>query len=464
MKIRSLLTLFVSSLALTAIVAGCSGGGDDDDDDDDGGGGLEVTSIAPTTGPVGTEVVVTGSGFGDQQGDSTVSVGGTDATVVSWAAGSITVEVPDVMPGSRQLTVTVEGESSAPQAFQVVLPPRVYVNDGVVTAANSTVSAFDLAADGTLTEIAGSPFATNAANGFDFGGGPGSMAIDEANRRLFVTGSSAIAVFSIDGATGALTHAPGSPYRTGDEFTFGVAVHPNGNHLYASLCDTGLMHFVVASNGMLTPGPGPDGPAYGVAGCPDAVFVTPDGGWVLVRSNDVFYAFEVEANGALVDEGGTNFFALPDSSYGSALTNDGTRIYNAHYTPMDVSALDFNLTTGGATELANSTYDVADQANTITLSPDESLAYVSTWGTSGVVVMDVEADGDLVYQSKAFTETDLPGPMAVSPDGSLLVVTTQGPEGSVEVFTIAGDGSLTHADTVALPTDSTPAAVVVTGP
>src|SRR5207245_475999 len=53
-----------------------------------------VTSLAPTSGPVGTSVTITGTNFGATQGASTVKFNGTTATPTSWSATSIVAPAP----------------------------------------------------------------------------------------------------------------------------------------------------------------------------------------------------------------------------------------------------------------------------------------------------------------------------------------------------------------------------------
>src|SRR6202140_3452388 len=53
-----------------------------------------VTSLSPTSGPVGTPITITGTNFGSTQGTSTVKFNGTTATVTSWSATSIATTVP----------------------------------------------------------------------------------------------------------------------------------------------------------------------------------------------------------------------------------------------------------------------------------------------------------------------------------------------------------------------------------
>ncbi|HEV7239250.1 MAG TPA: IPT/TIG domain-containing protein, partial [Thermoanaerobaculia bacterium] len=52
-----------------------------------------VTSISPTSGPVGTQVTITGTGFGTTQGSGLVWLGTKYATVVSWSDTQVVATV-----------------------------------------------------------------------------------------------------------------------------------------------------------------------------------------------------------------------------------------------------------------------------------------------------------------------------------------------------------------------------------
>jgi IPT/TIG domain-containing protein len=81
-----------------------------------------ITSLTPTSGPVGTAVTVTGSNFGATQGTSTIKFNGTTATPTSWSATSLVVPVPaGATAGS--VIVTVGGLASTGVAFTVTVPP-----------------------------------------------------------------------------------------------------------------------------------------------------------------------------------------------------------------------------------------------------------------------------------------------------------------------------------------------------
>jgi hypothetical protein len=82
------------------------------------GGGLTITSLSPSSGPVGTSVTVTGTNFGTTQGGSVVRFNGAAATVTSWSTTSIVVRVPSGAT-SGLVTATVGGTTSNGVAFTV---------------------------------------------------------------------------------------------------------------------------------------------------------------------------------------------------------------------------------------------------------------------------------------------------------------------------------------------------------
>jgi 6-phosphogluconolactonase (cycloisomerase 2 family) len=73
------------------------------------------------------------------------------------------------------------------------------------------IGVYDIAAGGTPTPVAGSPFQSGGTTAE-------TVAIDNTNNLLFVANSDSrnISVFSINPTTGALTAVSGSPFATGD--------------------------------------------------------------------------------------------------------------------------------------------------------------------------------------------------------------------------------------------------------
>ena len=77
-----------------------------------------LTSLAPSSGAVGSVVTIAGTNFGATRGTSTVTFNGTPATPTSWAATSVVVPVP-AGATSGNVVLTVGGVASNPSAFTV---------------------------------------------------------------------------------------------------------------------------------------------------------------------------------------------------------------------------------------------------------------------------------------------------------------------------------------------------------
>jgi len=98
-----------------------------------------ITSLAPTSGTVGTSVTITGTNFGATQGTSTVKFNGTAATPTNWSATSIVAPVPTGAT-TGNVVVTVGGAASNGVSFTVnadTTPPVVTIT---APANNATVS------------------------------------------------------------------------------------------------------------------------------------------------------------------------------------------------------------------------------------------------------------------------------------------------------------------------------------
>ena len=92
-----------------------------------------VTSLAPSSGPVGTAVTITGTNFGASKGTSTVTFNGTAATATSWSATSLVVPVP-AGATTGNVVVTVGGAASNALSFTVTAaPPITFVQTNYAT-------------------------------------------------------------------------------------------------------------------------------------------------------------------------------------------------------------------------------------------------------------------------------------------------------------------------------------------
>jgi RHS repeat-associated protein len=112
-----------------------------------------ITSLSPTSGPVGTQVQINGSGFGTTQGNSTVSFFNGIGSIVSWSDTQIVATVP-TSNSSGPVTVWVGGVTSNSNVNFTVPTPRITA----ISPASGTV--------GTNVTITGSGFQAATGSGW----------------------------------------------------------------------------------------------------------------------------------------------------------------------------------------------------------------------------------------------------------------------------------------------------------
>jgi cysteine-rich repeat protein len=183
---------------------------------------------------------------------------------------------------------------------------------------------------GALSALPGSPFATGGAGGFT--ADLDSIAV--CRNLLFASNGNgnSVSVFQLDGNTGGLTLAAGSPHATGTCPT-GVACTPDAQHLYvADFCanaisifdvnpTTGAMTVNAASPYLLTVG----------SLNPFDLEIDPDGAHLFVSqdfSSNVG-VFDIAGSGALTPVAGSPFAAAA-SEHGAVLSPDGAFYYVAN--------------------------------------------------------------------------------------------------------------------------------------
>lgn len=116
--------------------------------------------------------------------------------------------------------------------FRPTNPDQLFVSNAHDGAGNGTVSAYDVAADGTLSAISGSPFA-------DLQTAPCWVAISHDGQSLYAvnTGSSSISAFGI-APNGALSLAGSTALRGSGLKAFDAAIDPTDSFLY--VVDSGI--------------------------------------------------------------------------------------------------------------------------------------------------------------------------------------------------------------------------------
>ena len=83
-----------------------------------------ITLLSPTTGPIGSQVAISGSGFGNNQGTSVVTLAGVPLTVNTWSDGEITATIPSAaISGLVTVAVAPSMNASNPVEFDVTTQP-----------------------------------------------------------------------------------------------------------------------------------------------------------------------------------------------------------------------------------------------------------------------------------------------------------------------------------------------------
>lgn len=395
-----------------------------------------ITAVTPGEGPVDGRITIEGRDFGDAQDGGGVSLGGGLATVSSWSATRIEALVPDLFPGTYELTVSVGGVVSNAVTFQVILPPAVYIHNDA-DSVPSSVSGWSIDESGALTPLPGSPYMTGGI-GAGFSGDAYHLQIHEPTRRLFASAHDAAIVFDIDPVTGALTPVPGSPFSAGTGLpTFGLAVTRPGDRVYLANFAQGastsfISIFDVALDGSLTHHPGSPFDT-GVGSRADIALLTPDDRFLYVNTEDgEFLGYSVAQDGSLTQLSGSPYLIDPMSRASTArLSPDGTKLFIPETAIVDaLMVYDLDPSTGIPELVTGSPFDAGNNPNGMAFTPDGNRLYVANYKSDQLYAFEVADDGVLTpMATSSFRLTSIADGLSsieISADGEYLVAVDEG--------------------------------------
>jgi 6-phosphogluconolactonase len=248
-----------------------------------------------------------------------------------------------IIRGVGTATMIVAGLVATPAIASATSPVvgHVYVNDN--TAVTNTIGAFDQHGDGSLTPLAGSPFAAGGAGTGALVGSQGAIQVTaDGNWVLAVdAGSNQISVLAI-GADGSLTPAPGGPVSSGGIEPVSIAVH--GDLVYVANEGNGATGsnytgFTLSGDGRLTPLAGSTVPLPPTALPGDILFNGTGKNLIGIEvgttdpSTFRIDSFLVGADGRLTPAAGSPFAAEAAGPFGSEFSpTDPHHLYvsNAH--------------------------------------------------------------------------------------------------------------------------------------
>lgn len=323
----------------------------------------------------------------------------------------------------------------------------VYTNNDQVP---NNISAFSAAANGTLSPVAGSPFATggNGSGGGFFAANRITTAI--INNVLYAanTATNNVSAFSINPVTGVLTALPGSPFATGgiagSSAGMSLTATPDKKFLIAANGTSATITvFSVAANGTLSP----------VAGSPFAsgasaplvnAKATSDGKFLAVSATPgTILMFTISAAGALAPAAGSPF--TDAGAAGIDCNCAGTQLFvalNGTSTKVDVFDIGIN---GGLSRIAGAPFiGLGINSNVAALSPDDSSLFVTDQTSNTISVFSVAANGSLAIvpgSPFAVAGSLTPAGAATNRAGNLLY--TASFNNLISGFSVASNGALT---------------------
>jgi len=288
----------------------------------------------------------------------------------------------------------------------------------------NTITGFLVNSDGSLTQIAGSPFATggNGQNGFwqtlavtTF---PGKNYLYAANGE-----DGTISAFRIDPATGNLSHTPGSPFVTNNQpANYSLTITPDNRFLFVASDGSPLIHVFAISpkTGSLREVPG--GP-FELNSSFDGLKVSANGQFLFagVNGEQEVAAFQISQSGFLSAVPGSPFAA---SGFVSALTTNcaGNFVFAASG-GVDVYSLSTN---GSLTPVPGSPFPNGSNSTSVdlrsidlVLSPSNQFLFVSESsllnGSGAVSGFEVSVHGRLSpVKGSPFPVTDVNSGIAIT--------------------------------------------------
>jgi 6-phosphogluconolactonase (cycloisomerase 2 family)/PKD repeat protein len=300
-------------------------------------------------------------------------------TPSAWAAGTLymsDIESDAVSAYSIAANGSLSGVPGSPFKAAVPLGVAVTPDDKYLYVADFTnsggVSAFSIAANGSLSPIAGSPFPAEP--------GTWGLAITPDGKHLFVAneGENDVSAYSIE-SNGSLSPVPGSPFAAGRGPTW-LAITPNGQYLYAANQESNnVSAFSIAGDGALSP---VSGSPYPAGENPRNMSLTPDGKYLYVanQTSEKITAFSIAADGTLSPVAGSPFPSLYDQ-HGIAVTPDGKLLYaSSAANAEDIAA--FSIAQDGAlSAVPGSPFAPrGDKPMGVAVTPDSKYLYAANYG------------------------------------------------------------------------------------
>ena len=259
----------------------------------------------------------------------------------------------------------------------------------VANNVSDNISVFVVNSDGTLTEIAGSPFPA--------GEDTQALALSKDGRYLVVTNAGIAYVEQIwlfeVGSTGALTGVPGNPWLTGDG-PLDLDMSLRGYVYSPCAGDEQLRAFEIVSGALVELAASPWNTPY----FPNEVDASADGDYVYISHlvDNAISGYAVGPSGDLTVLPGAPFY-LPGDGFELKVTEDGENLYVAQGLGNTIAGYAIE-SDGTLTQLPGSPFPSgATSAVNIAINPGGTFVFVAHVVSDGVTTMARAPDGSLTF-------------------------------------------------------------------
>ena len=330
-------------------------------------------------------------------------------------------------------------------------PAFAYVlNNATVNSGDGTVSSYTAnSCTGDLTPTAQASIAT--------GSDPEDMVVDPLGRFVYVANlvsnaadDATISMYTVNVSTGALTPTTPATVPTGF-FPQGIGIDPFGKFVYTANSDdnTVSMFTINSTTGVLTPTTPPAVPT-GVD--PGSATVDPSGRFAYVanQADGTVSMYTIDQNTGVLTPTTPATAQAGGGPFGVTVDPSGRFAYvpNA-YGNNNVSEYTIDATTGVLTPTTQIAAPAGNSPTCVAVDPSSKFAYVVNRIDNTVSAYTIGPNSGNLSPIGTVATGVQPWRITVDPSGHFVYVTDE--SGSISIYALNGDGTLTSAGTVSTP-------------
>jgi 6-phosphogluconolactonase (cycloisomerase 2 family) len=394
-----------------------------------------------TPNPLFTGVIT-----GIKNGDAITATYSTTAIATS-PVGTYPITPALVDPAGKLGNYTVTSNNGTLTVNAAPTANFVFVNNQAATG--NSINGYSVAANGTLTALAGSPVATGGLGANAACSSVNRLALSAGNNLLFVSngGDQTISAFSIDPTSGALT-AAGAPVASGLTLDacsgISLSATPDGRFLMAS-SNGQIKTFSIGAGGGLASLSTAANPVVPNAG----MKISANGQFLAVSNQTSASVYTINPDGSLTAVAGSPFAKTGTATLaGLDFSSTSGLLFGAESSATASLADAWTVGGNGAlSAITGSPFSIgAVNSNVVLLSPNDGFLFASNQGSASLTSFSVAA-GSLTSLG-SFGTLHAPVGMATDRSGSLLFVADD--TFGVAVFSINGAGSLSQLNDTAI--------------